>query len=106
MLIEIDSSELITCVISHNNAKKSRKRIVKIDKLYKIANVIERTHPSIIVDINKSSIEAFRCRCSDAIKVSDKTISVLIDNPKMKEVIKRYQPTEKNKDIIIRAYKK
>lgn len=105
MLIEIDSSELITCIIN-NISVGDKKRTVRIEKLYKVANVIEYTHPSIVVDINKLSIEAFRCRCSEAIQVSDKTISVHINNPKMKEVIKKYRPSEKNKEIIIRAYKK
>ena len=104
MLIEIDSSELIIGIIDHNNAKRGHKRIIKIDKLYKVANIIEQKHPSIVVDINKLSIEAFRCRCSEAIHISDKTIQVLTDHPKMKEVIKRYQPSGKNKDIIVRAY--
>lgn len=104
MLGEIDSSELITCLIACGKTK-SNIRIVKIEKLYEVANIIERVHPSIVVDINKLSIEAFRCRCSEAIQVSDKTIRVSIDNPKMKEVIKKYQPSEITKGIIVRAYK-
>lgn len=105
MLIEIDSSELITGIIT-NIGKGKKQRIITIEKLYKVANIIEHAHPSIVVDINKLSIEAFRCRCSEAIQVSDKTIRVCIDHPEMIKVMNKYRPSEKNKEIIVRAYKK
>lgn len=105
MLVEIDSSEFISCIVKHEFKGNEAEYAMSIKKLYNVANTIEREHPSIVVDINKFSIEAFRCRCSDAIKVSKESITIKVSNPIVQEIINRYQPSENNRQIIITAFK-
>lgn len=83
---EIDSSVLISYLAQKS---KSEKVSISIKEIRKIGHVIEEHYPSIIVDLDKYSIESFRIKSKGCVWVhgqeihfdrTDKDVQVLLRN--------------------------
>ena len=83
---EIDSSVLISYLAQKS---KSDNVIISVKEIRKIGHIIEERHPSIIVDMDKYSIESFRIKSGGRVAVhgqkihfvkTDKVVQVLLRN--------------------------
>ena len=83
---EIDVSVLISYLAQK---RKSENVIISIKEIRKLGHDIEERHPSIIVDMDKYSIESFRIKSKGCAKINnqeicfnktDKDIQILLDN--------------------------
>lgn len=83
---EIDSSVLISYLAQKS---KSENVIISVKEIRTIGHIIEERHPSIIVDMDKYSIESFRIKSGGRVAVhgqkihfvkTDKVVQVLLRN--------------------------
>lgn len=83
---EIDSSVLISYLAQKS---KSENVIISVKEIRTIGHIIEERHPSIIVDMDKYSIESFRIKSGGRVAVhgqkihfvkTDKAVQVLLRN--------------------------
>ena len=88
---EIDSSVLISYL-----AQKSKSEIVSISikEIRKIGHVIEEHYPSIIVDLDKYSIESFRIKSKGCVMVHNQEIYLDRSDKDVQVLLRDNQPSE------------
>lgn len=89
---EIDSSVLISYL-----AQKSKSEIVSISikEIRKIGHVIEEHYPSIIVDLDKYSIESFRIKSKGCVRVHGQEIHFDRKDKDVQVLLRNNQPSER-----------
>lgn len=89
---EIDSSVLISYL-----AQQSKSEIVSISikEIRKIGHVIEEHYPSIIVDLDKYSIESFRIKSKGCVRVHDQEIHFDRKDKDVQVLLRNNQPPER-----------
>lgn len=92
---EIDSSVLISYLAQKN---ESENVTISIKEIRKIGHVIEERYPSMIVDMDKYSIESFRVKSKGRVKV--------LANDKFKETVKQLIYDEFSiEDVVVKKIK-
>ena len=88
---EIDSSVLISYL-----AQKSKSEIVTISikEIRKLGHEIEERHPSIIVDMDKYSIESFRIKSKGCVMVHNQEIHFDRTDKDVQVLLRDNQPSE------------
>ena len=89
---EIDSSVLISYLAQKS---KSEKVIISVKEIRKIGHVIEERHPSIIVDMDKYSIESFRIKSGGSVAVHGQEIRFVKTDKDVQVLLKNNQPSGK-----------
>ena len=94
MIHEIDSSELIASLVEYKKAKRQLQSKYAFDfsLLADLARKLEEKCPSIIVDMDRFSIESFRCQCSRGIEVSSSQIILDLQIPNMDSLLRQCKP--------------
>ena len=94
---EIDSSVLISYL-----AKKSKSDnvTISIKEIRKLGHDIEERHPSIIVDMDKYSIESFRIKSRGCVMVNRQEIRFVRTNKVVEMLLKNNQPTQGLDDLL------
>lgn len=90
---EIDSSVLISYLAQKS---KSENVTISIKEIRTIGHVIEEHYPSVIVDMDKYSIESFRLKSKGCVKVhnqeihfdkTEKIVQVLLNNNQPSKIL-------------------
>lgn len=94
---EIDSSVLISYL-----AKKSKSDnvTISIKEIRKLGHDIEERYPSIIVDMDKYSIESFRIKSRGCVMVNRQEIRFVRTNKVVEMLLKNNQPTQGLDDLL------
>lgn len=94
---EIDSSVLISYL-----AQKSKSEIVTISikEIRKLGHEIEERHPSIIVDMDKYSIDYFRIKSKGCVEVHNNEIHFDKTEKIVQELLKNNQPSKTLVDLL------
>lgn len=87
---EVDLITLVSYLI-----QKAKSEVIPIDELRRIGHIIEERHPSIIVDLDKYSIESFRIKSRGGVNIINKKIHIDKTHPMVQRLIKDYQPSER-----------
>lgn len=87
---EIDSSVLISYLAQKS---KSENVIISVKEIRKIGHVIEERHPSIIVDMDKYSIESFRIKSGGRVSVHGQEIHFVKTDKVVQVLLKNNQPS-------------
>ena len=87
---EIDSSVLISYLAQKS---KSEEVSISISKIRNIGHVIEEPHPSIIVDMDKYSIESFRIKSKGRVIVNGSEIRFVRTDEVVRVLLQRNQPS-------------
>ena len=87
---EIDSSVLISYLAQKS---KSEEVSISISKIRNIGHVIEERHPSIIVDMDKYSIESFRIKSKGRVIVNGSEIRFVRTDEVVRVLLQRDQPS-------------
>ena len=88
---EIDISELISYLAQKN---KLENITISIKEIRELGHRIEELHPSIIVDMDKYTIESFRIKAKGYVKVNDQKISFNKTDKDVQILLSRNQPSE------------
>ena len=94
---EIDSSVLISYLAQKNESKEVS---ISIKEIRKIGHVIEERHPSIIVDMDKYSIESFRIKSGGRVAVHGQEIRFVKTDKVIQVLLKNNQPSGKLTDLL------
>lgn len=89
---EIDSSVLISYLAQKS---KSENVIISVKEIRKIGHVIEERHPSIIVDMDKYSIESFRIKSGGRAAVHGQEIRFVKTDKDVQVLLRNNQPSGK-----------
>ena len=89
---EIDSSVLISYLAQKS---KSEDVTISIRKIRKIGHVIEERHPSIIVDMDKYSIESFRIKSMGRVVVNGQEIRFVKTDKVVWGLLQMNQPSDR-----------
>lgn len=90
---EIDISVLISYLAQKS---KSENITISIKEIRELGHCIEELHPSIIVDMDKYTIESFRIKAKSCVKVNeqkiyfnktDKDVQILLNNSQPSETL-------------------
>lgn len=87
---EIDSSVLISYLAQKSNSDNVN---ISIRKIRKIGHVIEERHPSIIVDMDKYSIESFRIKSRGRVVVNGQEIHFVRTDEIVQVLLQRNKPS-------------
>ena len=87
---EIDSSVLISYLAQKS---KSENVTISVKGIRKIGHVIEERHPSIIVDMDKYSIESFRIKSGGRVAVHGQEIRFVKTDKVVQVLLKNNQPS-------------
>ena len=87
---EIDSSVLISYLAQKS---KSEEVTISIRRIRNIGHVIEERHPSIIVDMDKYSIESFRIKSKGDVVVNGQEIRFVRTDKDIRVLLQRNQPS-------------
>lgn len=87
---EIDSSVLISYLAQKS---KSEEVTISIRRIRNIGHVIEERHPSIIVDMDKYSIESFRIKSKGDVVVNGQEIRFVRTDKVIRVLLQRNQPS-------------
>lgn len=94
---EIDSSVLISYLAQKS---KSENVTISIQKIRKLGHDIEERHPSIIVDMDKYSIESFRIKSRGCVKVNGQEIRFVRSEQAVKVLLSNNQPSKRLVDLL------
>lgn len=89
---EIDSSVLISYLAQKS---KSENVTISIQEIRKLGHDIEERHPSIIVDMDKYSIESFRIKSRGFVKVNGQEIRFVRSEQAVKVLLSNNQPSKR-----------
>lgn len=89
---EIDLSVLISYLAQKSESKKVT---ISIRKIRRIGHVIEERHPSIIVDMDKYSIESFRIKSKGHVVVNGPEIHFERTDEVVKVLLQRNKPSDR-----------
>ena len=89
---EIDSSVLISYLAQKS---KSEDVTISIRKIRKIGHIIEERHPSIIVDMDKYSIESFRIKSRGRVVVNGQEIHFVRTDGIVRVLLQRNKPSDR-----------
>jgi len=87
---EIDSSVLISYLAQKS---KSEEVTISIRRIRNIGHVIEERHPSIIVDMDKYSIESFRIKSKGDVVVNGQEIRFVRTDKDIRVLLQTNQPS-------------
>ena len=87
---EIDSSVLISYLAQKS---KSEEVTISIRRIRNIGHVIEERHPSIIVDMDKYSIESFRIKSKGHVVVNGQEIRFVRTDKVIRVLLQKNQPS-------------
>lgn len=87
---EIDSSVLISYLAQKS---KSENVIISVKEIRKIGHIIEERHPSIIVDMDKYSIESFRIKSGGRVAVHGQEIHFVKTDNVVQVLLRNNQPS-------------
>lgn len=87
---EIDSSVLISYLAQKS---KLEEVTISIRRIRNIGHVIEERHPSIIVDMDKYSIESFRIKSKGHVVVDDQEIRFVRTDEDIRVLLQKNQPS-------------
>lgn len=87
---EIDSSVLISYLAQKS---KSEEVTISIRRIRNIGHVIEERHPSIIVDMDKYSIESFRIKSKGHVVVNGQEIRFVRTDEVIRVLLQKNQPS-------------
>ena len=82
----LESSEIIAFLVKRY-AKDKPTINFSIEKIYQIAQDVEVSSPSIFVDINRRSLEAFGTKYRKHINVKSHSIQIELNNESIKELL-------------------
>ena len=82
----LESSEIIAFLVKRY-AKDKPAINFSIEKIYQIAQDVEVSSPSIFVDINRRSLEAFGTKYRKHINVKSHSIQIELNNESIKELL-------------------
>ena len=88
---EIDLSVLISYLAQKS---KSEKVSISIKEIRKLGHVIEEHYPSIIVDLDKYSIESFRIKSKGCVRVHGQEMHFDRTAKNVKVLLRNNQPSE------------
>ena len=88
---EIDISVLISYLAQKS---KSENITISIKEIRELGYCIEELHPSIIVDMDKYTIESFRIKAKGCVKVNEHIISFNKTDKYVQALLSRNQPSE------------
>ena len=95
MIHELDSSELIASWYEfHQSQNNGTLLTLELSFLARLAKKLEAKCPSVVVDIDKYSIESFRCQCSKGIEVSSKVINLNLEVSGLDSLLRQYKPKQ------------
>lgn len=94
---EIDSSVLISYLAQKS---KSDNVIISVKEIRKIGHIIEERHPSIIVDMDKYSIESFRIKSRGRVAVHGQEIHFFKTEKAVQVLLKNNQPSGRLADLL------
>lgn len=86
----IDSSVIISYLAQKS---KSENVTISIRKIRKIGHIIEERHPSIIVDMDKYSIESFRIKSRGRVVVRGQDIRFVRTDDAVRLLLQKNQPS-------------
>ena len=87
---EIDSSVLISYLAQKS---KSEKVTISFSRIRRIGHVIEERHPSIIVDMDKYSIESFRIKSRGHVEIHGQEIRFVRTDEVIRVLLQKNQPS-------------
>ena len=100
---EIDTVALISYL-----AQKSKSNLVSIDikEMRKLGHTVEEIHPSIIVDMDKYSIDSFRIKSLGGVAIHDHKLQFDKSNGVIRELFKKYHPSFETLEVLDCAWTK
>lgn len=94
---EIDSSVLISYLAQKS---ESENVTISIKEIRQIGHVIEERHPSIIVDMDKYSIESFRIKSGGRVAVYGQEIHFVRTDKVVQVLLRNNQPSGSLADLL------
>ena len=100
---EIDAITLISYL-----SRKSKSNVVSIDikEMRKLGHIVEETHPSIIADIDKYSVDSFRIKSKGAVIIYRQKMQFDKSNDVIRELFKKYRSSFELLEILDYAWMK
>lgn len=89
---EIDSSVLISYLAQKSDSEEVT---ISIPKIRRIGHVIEERHPSIIIDMDKYSIESFRIKSRGRVVVNGQNIHFVRTDEIVRVLLQRNKPSDR-----------
>ena len=89
-------------------SQKSKSNVVSIDikEMRKFGHIVEETHPSIIVDMDKYSVDSFRIKSKGAVFIYGQKMQFDKSNDVIRELFKKYHPSFELLEILDYAWMK
>lgn len=88
---EIDISVLISYLAQKS---KSENITISINEIRELGHCIEELHPSMIIDMDKYSIESFRIKAKGSVKVNDQKLFFNKTDKYVQILLSNNQPSE------------
>ena len=100
---EIDTIALISYL-----SQKSKSNLVSIDikEMRKLGHTVEADHPSIIVDIDKYSLDSFRIKSKGSAIIYDHKLQFDKSNDVIRELFEKYRPSFETLEVLDCAWAK
>lgn len=100
MIHEIDASTIISHLVSENGKNKV---VIEISKVKKLGCIIEKKHPSIVIDTDKYAFHSFKNIDAKAIKIQEARIIIDRTHSLLRKRIERMAPSAEVKSLITEA---
>lgn len=100
---EIDTVTLISYV-----SQKSKSNLVSIDikEMRKFGHAVEEIHPSVIVDMDKYSLDSFRIKSLGGVTIHDHKLQFDKSNSAIRELFEKYHPSFETLEVLDCAWAK
>ena len=100
---EIDTVTLISYL-----SQKSKSNLVSIDikELRKLGHTVEAGHPSVIVDMDKYSLDSFRIKSLGGVTIHDHKLQFDKSNDVIRELFEKYRPSFETLEVLDCAWAK
>ena len=100
---EIDAITLISYL---SQKSKSNMASIDIQELRKLGHIVEEIPPSIIVDMDKYSVDSFRIKSKGAVIIYGQKMQFDKSNDVIRELFKKYYPSFELLEILDYAWMK
>lgn len=98
--------DAITIISYLSQKSKSNAVSVDIKEMRKLGHIVEEIHPSIIVDMDKYSVDSFRIKSKGAVIIHGQKMQFDKTNDVIRELFKKYYPSLELLEILDYAWMK
>lgn len=102
----MEGIDAITIISYLSQKSKSNMVSIGIKEMRKLGHIVEEIHPSIIVDMDKYSVDSFRIKSKGAAIIYGQKMQFDKTNDVIRELFKKYHPSFELLEILDYAWMK